>query len=271
MSRPPPAASRFDHELFRVSSGVEVLVTLRALESFYTRSGDRRAIFCSAYVEMTAAILAHQGRAFFLDDAWMDRLTVAFARRYFEALVLWDRGQRGALPEVWRRAFEAPPELPVLNHLLLGMTAHILRDLPLALAEVLPREHREPCRRDFLELIHVVHEAIDPIQDRVATRYAPGLLLLDRLFLRADEWGTLASVWFHRRLSFHEATRLQDAVDAAPYRRRIEGRAALAAALLLRLPPTRCARRALARIEQEDPRSWPLVGPVLSALFLRLA
>jgi hypothetical protein len=253
------------------ASGAEVLASLREHEARFARDGDRRAIFCSAYVEMTAAVLAHQHGGFFVDDAWMDRLTVAFGHRYFLAVTMWDDGRAAELPAAWRHAFEAPRELPVLNHLLLGMTAHILRDLPFALAEVLPRQAREPCRRDFLRLIRVVHKAIDPIQDRVATRYAPGLLLLDRLFLRADEWGTLASVWLHRRLSFHEALQLQDAADPEACRRRIERRSAVIAAALLRLPPTRCARLALARIEQEDPRAWPVLGSLLDALFVRLA
>jgi hypothetical protein len=159
--------------------------------------------------------------------------------------------------------------LPVVNHLLLGMTAHILHDLPLAIAEVLPRDHRSRFRSDFLRLIWVIHRTIDTIQDRIATRYAPGLLLLDRLLGRVDEWGTVLGVWFHRRLSFAEAVRLQDAPDPSSLLRRIERRATSAASLLLHLPPTRCARRWLACIEQEDPRRWPLVGDPLARWFVR--
>lgn len=252
------------------SSGADVLLALRRLEEHFSRQDDRRAIFCSAYVVMTEAILAHQDGTFFLDDIWMDRLTVAFARRYFRAIALWEEGDQTRLPEAWRVAFEAPRGLPVVNHLLLGMTAHILRDLPFAIEEVLPRSQRAPCRADFLRLIWIIHRTIDAIQDRIATRYAPGLLLLDRLFGRTDEWGTTISVWFHRRLSFSEAIRLQDAADSAPLRRRIERRSAAVASVLLRLPPTPCARRLLARIEQEDPRAWPLVGDLLGRFFLRV-
>ena len=61
----------------------------------------------------------------------------------------------------WRLAFAAPPELPSLRHVLLGINAHVNYDLPQAmLAVISPDDFNDPIligrrRRD--------HERIDTV------------------------------------------------------------------------------------------------------------
>ena len=42
------------------------------------------------------------------------------------------------MPRPWRLAFDAPPSLPPLRHVLLGVNAHLNYDLPQALLAVIP-------------------------------------------------------------------------------------------------------------------------------------
>ena len=66
----------------------------------------------------------------------MARWDAAFAQLYLDALDARLAGH-GRVPRPWRLAFDAPPSLPPLRHVLLGINAHINYDLPQALLAVI--------------------------------------------------------------------------------------------------------------------------------------
>jgi hypothetical protein len=138
--------------------------------------------FLGTYQRTTLAVGKAVDAAEFEDPHWVERWDVAFAELYLAAL---DAHLSGGTPSrPWRLAFEAPPELPALRHVLLGINAHVNYDLPQALLAVISDEDfADPAlmatrRRD--------HERIDGVlASRVAAEDAElavhGRTLTDRV------------------------------------------------------------------------------------------
>jgi hypothetical protein len=85
-------------------------------------------------VEVRASARAHRYR----DPAYVVHLDSVFATFYFHAVDSWRAGKLSQVPAVWRIAFAAADQqrVSVLGDMLLGMNAHISRDLPFALASI---------------------------------------------------------------------------------------------------------------------------------------
>lgn len=98
---------------------------------------DPLRFFHSTYTRTTMAVRDELRRGGFHDNPWVERLDVAFANLYLEALDMWRQGQRPSGP--WQVALDATrgPHLPPLRYVLLGMNAHINLDLPQALLAVI--------------------------------------------------------------------------------------------------------------------------------------
>lgn len=71
------------------------------------------------------------------DEAYLNHLDAVFARLYFAAFDAWRSEGRAEVPQAWRIAFDAADrrEVAGIGDMLLGMNAHISRDLPYALEE----------------------------------------------------------------------------------------------------------------------------------------
>jgi Family of unknown function (DUF5995) len=102
------------------------------------QAGDGRAAFHATYLRTTRAVADALRAGAFLDADWVERWDVAFARLYLDAL---DAARRGdPVPRPWAVAFAAAAgqrSMPALQHVLLGMNAHINYDLPQALLAVI--------------------------------------------------------------------------------------------------------------------------------------
>ncbi|HEU0336369.1 MAG TPA: DUF5995 family protein [Gaiellaceae bacterium] len=98
---------------------------------------DHDAPFAFMYREVTRAV-EEADDGFFTDRASLAHLDAVFADLYFRAYDAWHAGRRDAVPAAWRIAFEAADGRRVsgIGDLLLGMNAHISRDLPFALAAI---------------------------------------------------------------------------------------------------------------------------------------
>jgi len=88
---------------------------------------DHRRPFLATYARTTRAVGEAVDDARFEDPEWVDRWDVAFAELYLEALAA--DTQDGAAPSrPWRIAFGAGPGLHPLQHVLLGINAHVNYD-----------------------------------------------------------------------------------------------------------------------------------------------
>lgn len=207
-------------EVSRLDPLIERMVALRD-----DLSGDPRQVFIAAYHKMTLRMREALVSGRFLDKDWTGAVTIRFAELYFEAEHAW-RHDPEACPTPWKRTFEliTSGQVGVLRNLLMGMNAHINRDLPHALAEVIhafgdaTRQGEGPpsitpetlVRRRFdHDLVNeVLTESIDLVQDEVTTRFSSGLKLLDALALRSDEVLAEASLRYVRWQVWHQATAL---------------------------------------------------------------
>jgi len=150
------------------------------------RDQSRVGYFAALYRAVTARVRDDIAAGRFDDGVRMERLDVIFANRYLDALEAY-RAQRPT-SRCWRVAFDATARWPplVLQHLLLGMNAHINLDLGIAAAEACPGASLSGIERDFREINRLLAEMIDDVQRRVA-RISPWMWLLDRVGQRADE------------------------------------------------------------------------------------
>jgi uncharacterized protein DUF5995 len=140
------------------------------------RSCDHNAAFAFMYLQVTEGVDVG-GASRFRDPSWLNHLDSVFARLYFEAFDAWQRGDQGRVPMAWRVAFEAADARAVtgLGDMLLGMNAHISRDLPYALAEVgqdTDRSGRE-AKRDFDAVNALLDEVQEPMLAAASERIDP--------------------------------------------------------------------------------------------------
>ena len=221
----------------------DVIEGLRQIESALRGASDRRAIFATAYLNMTEEIAARVGDSRFQDPAWVARYALAFANLYRRALLSYESGDLPAVPKAWRASFEASQQRRVLllQDLLLGINAHINRDLAFALDEAGIDPERDKRRADHTAVNDAVRQATDPVQDAITSRYAPALRLLERALGPLDEEITNFSIDKARFTAWISAVALANARDQAEREdasAAIEDRASVMAKLIMhpRLP-----------------------------------
>lgn len=92
------------------------------------------AAFALMYLRVTEGV-GVSGTERSTDTRYLNHLDAVFARLYFTAFDRWRAGERDQVPEAWRIAFASADERQVagIGDMLLGMNAHISRDLPFAL------------------------------------------------------------------------------------------------------------------------------------------
>ena len=141
---------------------------------------ESRREFLGTYQRTTIAVGDAVSGGLFEDGPWVAAWDVAFANLYLAALDADLGGRR--VPRPWRLAFDAPPELRPLQHVLLGINAHINYDLPQALLAVISDEDfADPAiverrRRDHERIDGVLSGRVAAEDDELATRSARTLL-----------------------------------------------------------------------------------------------
>ena len=164
----------------------EVIEQLDAIIEDTRREGSRLGFFAALYRRVTVEVRKGIAAGRFENGPRMERFDVTFANRYLEAL---DRFYQGQQPSrCWMVVFQAATSrrLLVLQHLLLGMTAHINLDLGIAATRTCPGEELPALKRDFDEINNILSELVDEMQDRIGT-VSPWLGFLDRVGGRTDE------------------------------------------------------------------------------------
>jgi Family of unknown function (DUF5995) len=109
------------------------------LENLPPRAAHRSA-FLGTYLRTTEAVGAAVDAGSFEDPEWVERWDVVFAEWYLDAHDADVADDAAKVPRPWRLAFDAPPELPALRHVLLGINAHVNYDLPQAMLAVISPE-----------------------------------------------------------------------------------------------------------------------------------
>jgi len=145
------------------------------------------AQFSDLYLTITQTIWDHlQTGGYFADDAYLARLDVVFANRYFDALRAWAAGARA--PRAWQVLFEVPDdgEVTALQLAGAGVNAHINLDLAVATVDT-GRELGDPelgagtRRHDYAKVNDVFAERMETLLRRLLDDPAAAGLDSERL------------------------------------------------------------------------------------------
>ena len=211
----------------------EVITQLDGIVAQASRERGRAGYFAALYRGVTARVRDGIKRGDFEDGERMARLDVVFANRYLEALHRFRAGEPTS--KCWQIAFTTAARWRpiVLQHLLLGMNAHINLDLGVAAAAVSTNGRLPELRRDFDAINAILCDMLDDVQDRLA-RIWPLMALLDRAGCRTDEAVMHFSILRARDAAWDVATTLArlDGEDVAREVERVDEWAAVLARLI---------------------------------------
>lgn len=142
--------------------------------------------FPALYRKVTQSVKDHIAQGYFENNARMERLDVVFANRYIHA---YDQFMiKEPCTGAWELAFESRnnPKLIVLQHLFLGMNAHINLDLGIAAAQVSEGEDIQSLKGDFFKINEVLSSLVNQVQSELSAIW-PFMKVIDWVSGNLDE------------------------------------------------------------------------------------
>ena len=141
------------------------------------QSGSRAGYFAALYRKVTVKIKEEIARGFFDDNPRMETFDVIFANRYLKAYHQWQTGKQPTM--VWQTTFQAQENWRplVLQHLLLGMNAHINLDLGIAAARTAPGNDLPALKNDFDRINSVLAGLVNTVLGGLIAIWPPLRLL----------------------------------------------------------------------------------------------
>jgi hypothetical protein len=178
---------------------------------------SHEAPFALMYLSVTQGV-STQGTSRFASTQFLNHLDAVFANLYFTAYDNWQGGQRKLVPAAWGIAFEAADRgtVSALGDMLLGMNAHISRDLPFALARTGLREPGgQSGETDFNRVNGLLGSVTDGLLQQEAERFDPTVTstVLPAVQLEPSGLQHLLGAW--RSESWHNAEHLLAALTPA--------------------------------------------------------
>ncbi|MFI0481549.1 DUF5995 family protein [Actinomadura sp. 9N215] len=229
----------------------EVIEGLADIVRDASRTGDRVGYFAALYRQVTVEVRTAIRAGQFDDGARMNRFDTLFGNRYFEAYDAWRRTRGG--PRCWRETFGLlhDADTIIVQHLILGVNAHINLDLAIAAAQTSPGEAIHELRRDFLLINDILARVVLEVQSAVGD-LSPLLWLLDQVGGRTDERILDFSIRQSRQEAWHNAVLLagQHDTEREDTIERLDVRAAVLARLIAR--PDGLVRPALQLIRSSE-------------------
>ena len=246
----------------------EVIARLGAIIDQAIVERDRLGYFAALYRMVTFAVKQGIADGRFEDGARLERLDVVFANRYLAAFHAHRCG--GTPTQSWRVAFAAgqSARTVIMQHLLLGMNAHINLDLAIAASEVCPGTSIAGLERDFIE-INTILATLEGGVEREVCALSPWIDRLDHVDPKAGRVIANFSIDRARACSWMAAQRLAilageartDAISAIDTDVALLGRLIARPVgvvtnfnlLLVRLRETSNARRVIAVLNRAHP------------------
>ncbi|HEY4133329.1 MAG TPA: DUF5995 family protein [Gemmatimonadaceae bacterium] len=185
----------------------EVLARLDAIIEQAIIDNDRLGFFAVLYRTVTASVKQGIAAGRFEDGPRMERLDVVFANRYLDAFHAHRAG--GSPTHSWQVAFAAGKSrrTVIMQHLLLGMNAHINLDLAIAASQVCPGAAIAGLERDFNEINTVLATLETDVEAQVCS-LSPWIDRLDHVDPKAGRVVANFSIDRARACSWAVAQRL---------------------------------------------------------------
>ncbi len=166
----------------------EVISFLKTIIKESEENNDPMGYFAALYLKVTIKVkegIAQQN--FFDDNKRMEQLDVIFANRYLEAYTSYKNNT--PLSSCWLVAFKATHKFwpIVLQHLLLGMNAHINLDLGIAAAQVAPGKSIYSLHNDFNKINTILANLVGQVEHELSTIW-PTLKWILKLSKKLDSF-----------------------------------------------------------------------------------
>lgn len=143
---------------------IEVISQLDGIVKTATSNSDRCGYFAALYKKVTIAVFNKIQSHYFDDNQRMERLDVVFANRYLEAFQQFKAKQKCTTS--WQIAFDSSLSWQpmVIDHLFLGMNAHIGLDLGIATATIESGNQIQSIERDFNKINLILSDLVDEVK-----------------------------------------------------------------------------------------------------------
>lgn len=218
------------------NNNTSTLGRMVSLSSHWEREADRRFAFLKCYGMMTDNMLSALDHHRFVDSDWVHVLIEHFADYYFRALDSFTQDE-AVSPRVWQLTFRAAQQsdLQLVQHLLLGVNAHINYDLVFAVVDLLTPEWKvsSPTLRagryqDYCLVNEIIGRTIDEVQDEILEQDNQVMRYLDFALINFDEWVISRVITNWRDQVWNLAIQLvtcEDEINRMNVSRKVESRA----------------------------------------------
>ncbi|MCE7055643.1 DUF5995 family protein [Algoriphagus sp. AGSA1] len=147
----------------------EVLLCMDQIVEECRSDQSRIGYFAILYRQVTRRIRDGILAGEFEDNPRMEKLDILFAGRFIDAYEMWKKGEKPT--KSWFLAFEASKGSKhlVLQHLFLGINAHINLDLGISAADTMGTEPIAGIQNDFNKINAVLAELVDGVKSNIST------------------------------------------------------------------------------------------------------
>ena len=144
---------------------------IEALDDIITESeqnNDPAGYFAALYQKVTIRVKEGIALGIFDDGPRMEQLDVLFAKRYLAAYEANLKNE--PVSEVWQKAFSISDQYwpIVLQHLLMGMNAHINLDLGVVAAEISVGKNITGLEKDFNKINEILSSLVHDVQGNLS-------------------------------------------------------------------------------------------------------
>jgi hypothetical protein len=184
------------------------------------RSCDHNALFSLLYLKVTQQYRqAVNDPNFFDDNSFVNHEDAVFANYYFRAFDNYKAGLRSSVPLAWQVALDAARDRAVsgTGDLLLGINAHVQRDLPYVLESIgLVKPDGSSRKPDHDKVNQILYAAYAPAITEGAQRFDPSINTeLPAPFTAYGYQTFFQAVEAWREIAWRNAERLVSAPDPA--------------------------------------------------------
>lgn len=163
----------------------KVLEELHSIVETSIAQNNRTGYFAYVYYRTTLEIKRAIDAGEFENAKRMEEFDVVFANLYLKAY--HDYLAKRPVSQVWQIAFEANHKnFTILQHIMLGMNAHINLDLGIAAGRVMQGQNILALESDFMKVNAILASLVNELQGRIA-RVSPLFFVLDWVGGRKDE------------------------------------------------------------------------------------
>jgi hypothetical protein len=161
----------------QIKTIADVIDALDIIVQDSIRTQSRAGYFAALYKRMTMAVRDGIKKGQFEDGARMEALDILFAQRYLTAFDAFKDSTECS--SSWQHALTGcgNRSLIVLQHLLLGINAHVNLDLAIAAAQLAPGNSIHALEKDFNHINVLIASLVDDVQKCLEEVWFPMRLL----------------------------------------------------------------------------------------------